>query len=113
MKHRDYKIVAVDFDGTLCKHDYPLIGEANYRLIDDLTYYRSRGNKLILWTCRRDKHLQDAIEWCKSLGLEFDTINENLPEIIEEMGGNSRKIYADYYLDDKAVSSFSHYAKNA
>jgi hypothetical protein len=35
--------------------------------------------------------------------LEFDAINDNLPEIVEMYGNNSRKITCDYYIDDKAV----------
>lgn len=43
----------------------------------------------------------DAIEWCHGYGLKFDAINENLPEIIEYYGGESRKIFADVYIDDR------------
>lgn len=34
--------------------------------------------------------------------LEFDAVNENLPEIIERYGSDGRKIYADVYIDDKS-----------
>ncbi len=35
--------------------------------------------------------------------LEFDAVNDDLSEIIEQYGNNSRKITCDYYIDDKAV----------
>ena len=35
--------------------------------------------------------------------LTFDAVNDNLPEIIEMYGNNSRKITCDYYIDDKAI----------
>ena len=35
------------------------------------------------------------------MGLKFDAVNENLPEIVEGFGGDSRKIYADVYIDDR------------
>lgn len=35
--------------------------------------------------------------------LVFDAINDNLPEIVEKYGNNSRKITCDYYIDDRAV----------
>ena len=35
--------------------------------------------------------------------LEFDAVNDNLPEIVELYGTNSRKITCDFYIDDKAV----------
>lgn len=40
---------------------------------------------------------------CKSWGLEFDAVNENLPQLIELYGIDSRKICADEYWDDKSV----------
>mgnify|MGYP000428232184 CR=1 FL=1 len=35
--------------------------------------------------------------------LEFDAVNDNLPEIIEFYGHNSRKISCDYYIDDRML----------
>lgn len=57
---------------------------------------------LILWTCRAGEKLQEAIEWCREHGLLSDAVNDNLPEMIEKWGSNSRKITADIYIDDKA-----------
>ena len=37
-------------------------------------------------------------------GLKFDAVNENLPEMIKLFGSDSRKVFADYYLDDKNLS---------
>lgn len=96
-------IIAVDFDGTLCANKWPLIGEPNQELIDILIDLRKSGTKVILWTCRVGDKLTQAVEWCKSFGLEFDAVNENLPEIIEIFGQESRKIYADLYIDDRAA----------
>ena len=41
--------------------------------------------------------------WCAARGIAFDAVNENLPEIVERFGGDTRKVFADEYLDDKAV----------
>lgn len=43
-----YKIIAVDFDGTLCKDCYPDIGEPNQRLIEYLRKRKIFGAKIIL-----------------------------------------------------------------
>lgn len=103
--HRDYKIIAVDFDGCLCKNAWPEIGEANRDVISGLIASKGIcGDKLILWTCREGKALQEALDWCKGFCLEFDAVNENLPELIERYGGDCRKISADEYWDDKAVN---------
>jgi len=79
--------IAVDFDGTLCSYAFPKIGEQSEKhkqLTDILIRLKLEGHKLILWTNRGDnekyKSLTEAINWCKSKGLEFDAINKNLPE---------------------------------
>lgn len=99
---RKYTIYAVDFDGTLCESVWPGIGRPNMALIKHLIKRRRGGNKLILWTCRCGKRLEEAVSWCDYHGLKFDAVNENLPEMIEYFGNDSRKIFADVYIDDKA-----------
>jgi hydroxymethylpyrimidine pyrophosphatase-like HAD family hydrolase len=98
------KIIAVDFDGTLCENKWPEIGRPNGHLIRYLRELKLAGHKIILWTCRTGQPLDDAIEWCAKYGLIFDAINENVPEAIERFGGDCRKIFADVYYDDKAVT---------
>lgn len=95
-------IIAVDFDKTLSLNvAYPDVGEPNLKLIDWLNNQRVEcGAKLILWTCREGKPLEDAIEFCKNNGLTFDAVNENLTEI----GFDCRKIVASVYIDDLAVN---------
>jgi Predicted hydrolases of the HAD superfamily len=104
---RDYKIIAVDFDGTLCTDEFPKIGNPNRSLINLLISRKEAGDKVILWTCRVGERLQEAVSWCSQSGLEFDTVNENLPEVIERFGQDTRKIHADIYIDDKAVNETS------
>ena len=53
---------------------------------------------------KEQKISQDkAVSWCRDQQLEFDAVNDNLPEIVELYGTNSRKITCDFYIDDKAV----------
>ena len=99
----EYKIFAVDFDGTLCFSDWPGLGEPNIPLIHYLKCQQAAGHKLILWTCRAGAELTDAIDWCRAHDLTFDAINDNLPEVIAQYGNNSRKISCDYYIDDRAI----------
>lgn len=100
---RDYKIIAVDFDGTLSLGQWPEIGTPNLELFQWLKRESAMGSRIILWTCRAGEQLRQAVEWCRNLGLVFDAVNDNLPEIVELYGNNSRKITADYYIDDRAV----------
>lgn len=97
------KIIAVDFDGTLCVDAYPGIGEPIWKSINALLAEQRKGAKLILWTCRGGDKLQCALDWCSAHDICFDAINENLPDMIEEFGSDSRKVYAHEYWDDKAV----------
>ena len=101
---RKYTIYTVDFDGKLCESIYPGIGEPNMALINHLIKTRKKGNKVILWTCRYGERLQDAVCWCWSYGLEFDAVNENLPEMIEFYGNDCRKVGADVFIDDKMIN---------
>lgn len=100
---REYQIIAVDFDGTLCYSNWPELGEPNTDLIEYLKQMKNNGNKLILWTCRAGEALINAVNWCRQYQLEFDAVNDNLPEIVEEYGNNSRKISCDFYIDDRAI----------
>lgn len=60
-----------------------------------------RTAKVILWTCREGEYLKSAIKYCRKHGLEFDAINDNIRENIEYWKNNSRKVFANYYIDDK------------
>lgn len=106
MKEKQEKpyIIAVDFDGTLCVNKWPEIGEPYRFLIESLIKAKEQGGKVILWTCRTGELLTAAVNWCQEQGLVFDAINENVPEMIEIFGSDSRKVYADAYLDDRAVN---------
>lgn len=94
-------IYAVDFDGTLCNSNYPELGEPIDIVIEFCKQRKAEGHKLILWTCRSGRYLDEAVAWCKEQGLTFDAVNENLPEMIELFDNDCRKVFADYYIDDK------------
>ena len=98
---REYPtIIAVDFDGTLCENAYPSIGKPNISLINSLIERQNSGCELILWTTREGKELAEAVAWCKGYGLLFNSVNRNVPRIIQAFGGDKRKIFANEYIDD-------------
>ena len=99
-------IIAVDFDGTLCENQYPDIGRPNRAVLRYIKNKRKNGCKIILWTCRKGELLDNAVNWCKDQELEFDAVNENLPEIVEEFGSDTRKIFANMYIDDRAYGKY-------
>lgn len=98
--------IAVDFDGTIVEHDYPAIGKEKLFAFQTLKELEKRGARLILWTFRTGKELDEAIEYCRKNGLEFYAVNKNYPEeILDEKV--SRKIDADIYIDDKNIGGFA------
>lgn len=97
------KIVAVDFDGTLAYTEFPKIVAPNMILFNELLNGKYKDYKKILWTNRTDHLLDEAIEYCRHLGLEFDEINDNIKEV-KDVGLSPRKVYADVYIDDKAIN---------
>lgn len=96
-------IIASDFDGVLCKHEFPKIGEENPVVLSMLKSLRAQGNKVILWTCRNGVYLDQAIAWCALRGLYFDAVNCDTKEIQESDFGKEKscKIFADVYFDDR------------
>lgn len=98
-------IIAVDFDGTIVEHKYPAIGKPNPKIIDWLKRNKLLGAKLILVSCRNGQYLDDAINFCRNLGIYFDAVNTDVKEIAESDFGKekSSKIYCDIYLDDRNI----------
>lgn len=94
-------IIAVDFDGVIVENRFPSIGRPHIGVINALIERRKKGDKLILWTCRCGQQLTDAVSFCRNMGLEFDAVNENLQMMIDKYGLDSRKVFADCYIDDR------------
>ena len=97
-------IIAVDFDGTLVSDKFPEIGEPYWDVVNRLKECQQNGAKIILWTCRNKEFLKEAVTFCSDIGLHFDAINDNLDEIKVLYDGDTRKVFADEYWDDKAVN---------
>jgi len=107
-------ILSVDFDGTLVEGSYPEKGAFKTNIIDKVKEFATTGQcEIVLWTCREGKALEEAVSRCKEVGLTFDAINNNSPtaarwiENETKKSGDTfagRKIYADFYVDDKAMN---------
>jgi len=99
--------IGVDFDGTLCLHRFPKIGEEVPYAFDVLKRLQAEGHRLRLWTMRSDipghadeQTLTEAINWCKDRGITFVSHNVNH----EQAGWTlSPKMYCNLYIDDAAV----------
>jgi len=96
--------IAVDFDGTIVTHKYPEIGEEMPFAIDTMKALINEGHKLILWSVREGKLLQEAVDWCHRRGVDFYAINKDYPE--EDVNKNmyfSRKLKVDVFIDDRNI----------
>ena len=92
-------IIAIDFDGTIVEQRYPKVGKEIPFACATLSMLQEDGHQLILWTYRAGRELEDAVEFCRSKGVEFYAVNKNYPEEVFDKS-ISRKIKADLYIDD-------------
>lgn len=93
--------VAIDFDGTIVYNKYPGIG----RPIPYALEYIKRLQeipcvKLLLYTMRSEKSLQEAIDFSRFNGIKWYGVNTNPTQ---KSWTQSPKTYAQYYIDDHAV----------
>lgn len=96
--------IAVDFDGTIVRHRYPAIGEEILFATETLKKLIEEHHKLILWSVREGKLLDEAVEWCRERGVEFYAVNRDYPE--EDITLNqhfSRKLKVDMFIDDRNI----------
>lgn len=99
-------VIAIDFDETIAMRDENFVPiklikgakEVINWLHDDL------GCTIIIWTCRGKKILNLAKKFLDKNDIHYDKINENADTT---KFPTSRKIYADIYIDDRALGTDS------
>ena len=82
------KKLAIDFDGTIVEDAYPSIGKPKTFAFETLKKLQSEGYRLILWTYRSGKTLDDAVEFCKKNGLigqRKQGLNPQLSGIVRQL----------------------------
>jgi len=95
--------IAIDFDGTIVEHKYPEIGSEIPFATDTLKALTADRHKLILWSVREGRLLDEAVEWCRARGVEFYAVNRDYPEENGTANNNhfSRKLKVDMFIDDR------------
>ncbi len=96
-------IIAVDFDGILFEDGYPGVGKPIWPMINLVKRLQEKGHRLILWSCRGGEPLLTAIKACEEVGIHFVSVNAPDPEHYWD-GPISNKVYADLYIDDRAIN---------
>jgi hydroxymethylpyrimidine pyrophosphatase-like HAD family hydrolase len=106
MISEDSKIIAVDFDGTIVEDMFPEIGKPKVFAFQNLKMLQKDGHRLILWTYRFGRKLDEAVKFCRENGIEFYAVNKSFPEEILNEREASRKINADIFIDDRNLQGF-------
>ena len=94
-------VVAFDFDGTITKKDnYPYLDyEYNSYAIKWIKRIQKLNIISVLWTCNNEQKIEKITnELAEKYSIYFDYINDY------PYRGNSRKLNADIYIDDRANS---------
>jgi predicted HAD superfamily phosphohydrolase YqeG len=100
-QHGKPKVLAVDLDDTILRYvrgggyGTPLPG-----MIDLLKQLQSEGWKIAIWTCR--PNVERVKAKLREKGIPFDYVNDNP---LGRDNDRLRKIHADVYLDDKAITA--------
>ena len=100
------KKLAIDFDGTIVEDAYPSIGKPKIFAFETLKKLQSEGYRLILWTYRHGKSLEEAVEFCRKNWVEFYAVNSSFEGEIFDDETQSRKIDADLFIDDRNLGGF-------
>lgn len=66
---------------------------------------------LILWTVRKGRLLQEAVDWCKERGVEFYAVNKNYPEEKVNNEEGYCKINAELFIDDRNLGGLPDWGK--
>lgn len=92
--------IGIDFDGTIVEDEYPSIGKPQLFAFDTMKKLQEKGHRLILWTYRHGRALDEAVAFCQENGITFYAVNKSFPE--ENFDQKySRKINADLFIDDR------------
>jgi hydroxymethylpyrimidine pyrophosphatase-like HAD family hydrolase len=94
------RVVAIDFDGTIVEDAWPTIGKLKPGALDVIKRLRDNGDDIVIWTCRKEKDLSDAIKFLDQNDIPYNAVNENVESIKLDFSPFP-KIYYDVLIDDK------------
>lgn len=95
------KRIIIDFDGTICKDEFPDVGSPEPNVREALQQLKDLGYEIMIHSCRtasywedREKHLKIITEFMKKNEIPYDGI------VIDK---NLDKPLAMFYIDDRAI----------
>ena len=95
--------ISIDYDDTIVYQDFPNSGTIKPNAKEVINRLYDEGHHILIWTCRSFDRLETAKNYLIECGIRFHLMNENLPSNIEKYGGDTRKMSADIYIDDRQL----------
>jgi len=93
--------IAIDFDGTIVDHAYPIIGKPAPGALGWIRRFIELEAKVILWTMRDGDSLSDAKKYLSENDIpELHGYNNNPTQ---KFWTQSPKVLADVYIDDRGL----------
>ena len=97
------KVVVIDFDGTICKFNYPEMGEPQPRVKESLQKLRDMGWIIHILSCRTNVDLQkypiDRTMQVRAMEEYLDKHEIPYDEVL-----NKDKPLAVWYIDDRGIA---------
>lgn len=97
-------ILAIDFDGTIVDDRYPQIGNLRKDAAETIQQLHADGHYIIIWSCRTDRKKYEMMDYLVQNDIPYHQINKSNPDNVAKYGIDTRKVYADVYIDDKAIT---------
>jgi hypothetical protein len=91
--------INIDIDGTVFTHDYPNIGH-DIGAVPVLKALTNNGHRLIIFTMRDGKELQDAVDWFAKNDIPVYGVQTNPTQ---KRWTKSPKSYAQLMIDDSSI----------
>jgi hypothetical protein len=93
--------IVLDFDGTVVLHSFPEIGE-DIGAVSVLKKLVENNHRLILFTMRSEKFLDDAVKWFSDNSISLYGIQTNPTQ---HNWTKSPKAYGQLIIDDAALGA--------
>lgn len=106
MRKRSQIIIAIDFDDTIVKSNFPTILGQRRLAKWAINKLHKKGFYIIIWTCRHEIDEAQAYSYLTQNNINFSSINRPHPSLVKFYNNDTRKISADIYIDDRGLYFF-------
>lgn len=97
--------LGIDFDDTIVNTQWPTIKGLRNGAKEAINKLHEDGHYIIINTCRWENQQHEAEVFLYEQGIRYNAINRHNPSAMLLYGNDTRKIWADIYIDDKNLES--------